>query len=391
MRRLWLLIALLLVLPACAEEPPPADDDDATDDDDVVADDDDSASDDDDDVVDYDDSAVDDDDDDSAVDDDDDDDSAPAPELVCPGVSLPCATVGGTTIGAVDNVQDWSACGGDGAYTGGEDVFRFAPGGDGEVTFTLSWADAELDLDVFVLDDCDPGAACLGSSVGSNNSESVTVPATAGVPITVVVDGKDGAESAYQLDADCSDVVAVEVGTSVVGITYCLDWNSVNVVTPPGLITLLQTFGGIDITQFPVLLNPTSADTAASEIEMLAAVAATATCDQEPLNPVLDVTAGQPGLFVDPYFEVGPSTLTLLAPGLIVTVHETIMTGLFTEEADQITDGTVVGMLEVPPDFSATACSFITCYPCPTGTGVCTDFAVDSAVWDDNGAGPLVP
>ena len=383
-----LLLALLLVATACVDEPTPdPDDDDTVDDDDAVDDDDSGAPDDDDSGSTDDDDAVDDDDSGTP---DDDDDATPAPDLICPGVSLPCAAVGGTTTGAVDNVQDWDSCGGDGGYTGGEDVFRFVPGGDGTVTFTLTWSDVAQDLDLFALDACTATAVCLGSSVGSTNSESVTVPAQAGVAITLVVDGKDGAASAYQLNADCSEVEVVEVGTTVVGVTYCLDWNSVNVVQPLGLIALLQTFGGIDITEFPVLLNPTSADTAASEIEMLAAVAQQATCTQDPLGVTEDLTANQPGLFVDPYFAVGPASLTLPAPGLVVTVYETTMTGLFTEAADQIVSGTVEGQLEIPPNL-ATACSFVTCYPCPVGLAQCTDFEVNSAVWDDNGLGPLVP
>jgi hypothetical protein len=147
---------------------------------------------------------------------------------------------------------------------------------------------------------------------------------------------------------------------------------------------------GIDLTDFPLLLSPTSVDTAASEIEMLATVAQEGTCAQDSAASTVDVTAAQPGLFVDPYFEVGPSTLTLPAPGLLVTIHETTITGLFTEDVSQITDSTVVGVLEIPPNL-ATACSFVTCFPCPVGINDCTNFTADSAVWNDNGNGALVP
>ena len=389
----WTLLTLLLVLVGCPEAPPVDDDDSpARDDDDTVGDDDDPAGGDDDD------SATGDDDDSSAGDDDDssagdDDDSAapPVQELDCPGTSLPCATVGGSTLGEPDNVQDWSVCDASGSdWTGGEDVFRFVPGGHGEVTFTVTWTSAEEDLDLFVLDACAVAGTCLGSSVGSTSWESVTVPAIAGTPVYVVVDGKDAAASAYQLTADCDAIEVVEVGTSVVDVTYCLDWTTVNVIEPPGLIGLLQTFGGIDITDFPLLLSPTSADPVESEIEILAAVALEGTCAQDLAASTVEVTSSQPGLFVDPYFEAGPTDMSVPAPGLVVALYETTFTGLFSEDATQITSSTVEGLLEVPPNLAA-ACSFINCFPCPSGFGDCVDFLADSAVWDDNLQGPLTP
>ena len=393
MKLRWILLALLLVLAGCPEPPPPADDDDdVTDDDDITGDDDDAIGDDDDSAI-----GEDDDDDDSSVGDDDDsadddDDSAePLQELDCPGTSLTCATVGGSTIGEPDNVNDWNSCDADGGHwTGGEDVFRFVPGGDGEVTFTLTWSDAGQDLDLFVVSECGAVDGCLGTSLGSTTSESVTVPAVAAVPLFIVIDGKDGAGSAYQLTADCDSIEVVEVGTSVVDVAYCLDWNTVNVIEPPGLISLLSTFGGIDITDFPLLINPTAVDPAANEIEILGSAAIEATCTQDPIALTIDITASQPGLFVDPYFEAGPSNLVLPAPGLTVYLYDSTITGLFSEDASQITDSTVNGALGVPPNVS-TACSFLACYPCPSGIGDCVDFSADSAVWDDNGFGPLTP
>ena len=399
MRITWLLLALLLVpllaLGCTTRSGRMGDDDDdgsEDDDDSVTSDDDDGA--DDDDATDDDDGADDDDatdDDDVVVDDDDDNDGV----IDCPGTTVSCdSEVGGSTVGSANGSSSWPGCDATDQWTGGEEIFRLTPSSSGSVTFTLTWSDDSQDLDLFVLDDCDVAADCLGSSQGMDTIEEVEANVTAGVPVYVVVDGYNGDASSFQLEVDCGgggDDDDAGDDEDFVDVTYCLDWSTVNVAEPAGLLSLLQSLAGIDITQYPVLLSANGVNTSTDSIWMLAAAAQMGTCNQDTAYPAVDLTSASPGDYVDPHWEVGPTTLTVPAAGFTITLFDAVLTGDYTATATQIVNGTIEGAMDVPTDYQFACGWMLSCYTCASGVGQCIDFVANSAVYDDNGQGPLIP
>ncbi len=401
MRITYLLLVLLLaplLLVGCPDRSGRVgDDDDGEDDDDSAPDDDDGA--DDDDAADDDDGA----DDDDAVDDDDmgdDDDVVDDDDAVldCPGTTLNCdAAAGGSTVGNNNGSSSWSDCGAGGDWTGGEEIFQFTPAASGSVTFELTWSDDTQDLDLFVLADCDAGAPCLGSSVGTTTLEEVDVTVTSGTPVYAVVDGYMGDAASFQLEVVCDgggddDDDDDDVGPDepFIDITYCLDWNTVNVTDPAGLMWVLGLMG-YDLSDYPVLLSSNGVNTSTNSIWMLGAAAVTGTCNQDTTYSPIDLTSTSPGTYVEPHWEVGPTTLTVPTPQFTLNVYDAVLTGDFTGTWDQIVNGTIEGEMEIPASMVSTACAWLSCYTCSSGAGDCVDFAADSAVYNDNGQGPLIP
>jgi|GEM_PF-2429671 len=149
-------------------------------------------------------------DDDDASDDDDmtpadDDDATPPPveDIDCDAATdYTCGQIAqGTTVDAADNVTDWYACVGYGAgYLGGDAYFEFMPSVTESITISLSWADGDQDLDMFVLDACDVDATCLGESSSKDLGEEVAVDAVAGEAIFIAVDGWNGSASDFTLE-----------------------------------------------------------------------------------------------------------------------------------------------------------------------------------------------
>jgi hypothetical protein len=103
--------------------------------------------------------------------------------------------------GATNDISTWGACAS--GTTGPELAHLFTPSGAGPFTVKLSALTADLDLIVLeagASNTCDPGAACLGASQHTGNAdESVTFTADPTKKYYFVVDGKDGATSAYTL------------------------------------------------------------------------------------------------------------------------------------------------------------------------------------------------
>ena len=178
-------------------------------------------------------------------------------------------------------------------------------------------------------------------------------------------------------------------GDAMVDVTYCLDWDTANITEPPGIAGLLG-MAGITLSDYPILLSPTSVDAAAEQIELLGAGAVATTCTQDTSASTYDLTADGPGSWVAPHFEVGPTSLAIALDPSIgdLALEGAVLQGDFTGDASAIVNSTMDGYINVTTLDGA--CFILTCVTCPSGTGDCAVFAFDSATWNDNGLGPLV-
>lgn len=89
-------------------------------------------------------------------------------------------------------------------YTGPEQAFEVRSAAAETVTVRLTGLSADLDL--YLLDDtaCD-ASGCLGASIEPDGTdEAVSVQASAGVPLILVVDGYEGAVSDFSLSVECA-------------------------------------------------------------------------------------------------------------------------------------------------------------------------------------------
>ena len=173
--------------------------------------------------------------------------------------------------------------------------------------------------------------------------------------------------------------------------TYCLDWDSVAVIDPPNLFSILGILG-ISVSDYPLLVTPTAVDVANNQIWMMVTGALESTCTQDLAIPTVDLTGSQPGAYNAPLFEVGPDDFSTVIDGLALTIYDLEMTGQFSQDSTQIYDGTLNGAFLVPSDYTSEACAFLTCIPCPANPlESCLNFVADSGVYTDTGAGPLTP
>jgi hypothetical protein len=114
------------------------------------------------------------------------------------------ATVSGSSFTG-SPFPDEYACTSTRLETGPEVAYRFTAPASGSVTVTLSGYAADVDL--FVLKEqatggCDP-IACMGSSITSGATESVTFTAVGGQTYDLVVDGYSGAASNFTMAVSC--------------------------------------------------------------------------------------------------------------------------------------------------------------------------------------------
>lgn len=126
------------------------------------------------------------------------------PEPCTPEAELTCGDV---VVGRNDDGGSTSATYAYGCsefvYTGPERSFTVLTDLDEPVTISLAGLGADLDLMALSSSDCD-GTGCLDASTESDVSdEQIVVDAVAGEPITVVVDGWEGAVSDFTLSVDC--------------------------------------------------------------------------------------------------------------------------------------------------------------------------------------------
>ena len=136
-----------------------------------------------------------------------DSDCANNPVCMCPAtLVIGCDQVLNGDNGGGDNtVETWGCA--NWSTTGPESVYSFTSSITGDVTVRLTGlAD---DLDLFVTSDnggsCDSNN-CAASGTGGTADEEVTFAAYSGTTYEFVVDGYDGASSAFSLETDCGGV-----------------------------------------------------------------------------------------------------------------------------------------------------------------------------------------
>ncbi|MCC6689241.1 MAG: PKD domain-containing protein [Saprospiraceae bacterium] len=101
-------------------------------------------------------------------------------------------------------------------WSGPEQLYRFVATESGPVTVLLS--DLYADLDMFILDNCDPNSACgptskprVSHNPGSQD-ESITFDAVKGEDYYIVIDGWDGVTSTYTLEILCTPILCNPCG-----------------------------------------------------------------------------------------------------------------------------------------------------------------------------------
>jgi len=126
------------------------------------------------------------------------------PEPCVPEAELSCGDV---VVGRNDDPGSTSAtwrygCD-DFVYSGPERSFTVRTDRDEPVALRLEGLSADLDLVALASDACD-GTGCVASSSSPDSSdEALVFDAVAGEPVTVVIDGWEGAVSAFTLTVDC--------------------------------------------------------------------------------------------------------------------------------------------------------------------------------------------
>ena len=172
--------------------------------------------------------------------------------------------------------------------------------------------------------------------------------------------------------------------------TYCLDWSTVNIIEPAGLLTLLNTVAGIDLTQYPLLMEPTTVDVANSQIFMMMTGASQGTCNQDLSVSTVDLTATQPGSYTPPQFIVGPGDFSTVVSSFALNIFDLEISGQFSQDNLQVTQGAFNGNIDITA-YASTACWLLSCFPCPANSALeCVSFVADQAVWDVTTNGPLV-
>lgn len=127
-----------------------------------------------------------------------------APGPCATELPLACgASLAGSTIAAERATWDGYGCSQRGE-TGLEAIHAFAT--DVARTVTIRLDDLGADLDLFVLDACDPFACVAASPTPGDiqDFETITFDAEAGRTYFVVVDGYAGAAGGYTLTAECA-------------------------------------------------------------------------------------------------------------------------------------------------------------------------------------------
>lgn len=121
-----------------------------------------------------------------------------------PTQTLTCGdSISGRNDGAGATTDHWFYGCSEFTYSGAETAYAVLTDRSEPVTVSLTGLSADLDLYLLSTAACD-GSGCAASSTEPDaSSESATANATAGVALTVVIDGWESAVSDYTLTVDC--------------------------------------------------------------------------------------------------------------------------------------------------------------------------------------------
>lgn len=151
----------------------------------------------------------------------------PLGTLACGGTQF----VSGTNANGLDNVSQYSCS--ESYASGKEVVYTFST--PNSRTIEVSLRPSEGDLDLFILDECDPEECLMASTKSGTEEEGLLLYAIANRTYYIVVDGYFGAESAFDLSLvcyvpctdpadcpwqlDCTDAIPIECGQVLTGNT----------------------------------------------------------------------------------------------------------------------------------------------------------------------------
>ena len=241
-------------------------------------------------------------------------------------------------------------------------------------------------------DDDDDDSGIDGDDTTAADDDDTTV---ADDDDTTVGDDDDSTGSDDDDDATGDDDDTTPIGpppddpTGMQNETYCLDWSTVNITQPPGLVTLLSTVAGINLADYPLLMEPTTVDVANGQIFMMVSAAQQFTCNQDLTVSTVDLTATQPGTYAPPEFIVGPDDFSTAIQSFQLNLFDLEISGQFSQDNLQVTQGVFNGNIDITA-YSSTACFLLNCFPCPGNPSLeCVSFQADQAVWDKTANGPL--
>ncbi len=198
-------------------------------------------------------------------------------------------------------------------------------------------------------------------------------------------DDDDSAPGDDDDSAEGDDDDSAEPWDEFLDRTYCLDWDSAHIASPPGITQLLELTNA-RMEDYSVLAMPTDVDHETGEIFFIGAPGRIGACAQDLAFPSVDMPdrVGA-GLYVEPDFEVGTSFFRLPVTEPPLTIYEMSLTGGFTEDASAIRDSTLYGRLDITP-WADLTCEFEGwfCYPCGAGLRrTCVDLLVQGAEWPE--------
>ena len=200
----------------------------------------------------------------------------------------------------------------------------------------------------------------------------------------------DDDDSAFGDDDDSAgdDDDSAEAWDDFLDRTYCLDWASADVVSPPGLEQLVA-MANTRLEEYPLLAMPTAVDFESGEILFLGAPGERGSCRQDTRWPTVDLPdhAGT-GAYQEPTFDVGTSFFRLPITDPPLTIYELRLLGGFSDDAGAIVDSVLYGRLDVTA-WADLTCRFDgwNCYGCGAGLrSTCVDLLVERGQWIDVGS-----
>jgi len=256
------------------------------------------------------------------------------------------------------------------------DWFTWDTGDAGPVVVQITWTDGDADLTVS-LEGPDGAVSCDEDGL----SVSCSAQAAAGTWLLGVIplddaaasygigiectaapgdddddddDATDDDDAADDDDATPADAVNNEQG--LVGRAFSVDFESATFVEPPGVGAILQSQLGD--TEMLCDILPSS-DLSAGEIHYVFAMGdgfggqdycQVTTQPTWGNDGVVGTSDDQPGVWDNPYFEMGPvEGMSLTVDGLPMMLNSFEMTGVFTPSGNAIVDGTLDAVIDTRP------------------------------------------
>jgi len=234
----------------------------------------------------------------------------------------------------------------------------------------------------------DGGGAVTGDNSLNDNSTMLTFnpfgdsdtdhldPSTS-YTATITWDGQSA-----ELHFSTSDVGTgvSDPATEIVGSDYFLDLGSATFTEPPGVGSLLSQY----IADVYLIMHIDAIDEGAGTIDIYGGIVDKEGNDyvQDMCTPTLGMTEQEPGMWDNPYMQIGPTDFFIAIEGYEATIADLKIGGSFTPDASMMVGGTFDGAMDTrvldelidPGAEEGAACDLlsslgITCEECPGGEG----------------------